>query len=40
MNYKELLEKYNFLLSENTRLIEENKRLKMQLGFQTKLAGE
>ncbi len=33
MNYIELLEKYNFLLSENNRLTEENKRLKTQLGL-------
>ncbi len=32
MDYRELLEKYNLLLSENRRLIEENDRLKMQLG--------
>jgi regulator of replication initiation timing len=32
MNYRELLEKYNLLLSENRRLIEENDRLKAQLG--------
>jgi len=33
MDYKELLEKYNLLLSENKRLIEENDRLKKQLGI-------
>ena len=33
MDYKELLEKYNLLLSEKKRLIEENHRLKMQLGI-------
>ena len=32
MDYKELLEKYNILLSENNRLSEENKRLKAKLG--------
>ena len=31
MDYKELLEKYNLLLSENRRLIEENDRLNAQL---------
>ena len=33
MDYKELLEKYNLLLSENKRLIKENNQLKMQLGL-------
>jgi len=33
MDYKELLEKYNLLLSENSRLIEENDWLKAQLGI-------
>ena len=33
MDYKKLLEKYNLLLSENKRLIEENDRLKKQLGI-------
>ena len=32
MDYRELLEKYNLLLSENTRLIKENGRLKALLG--------
>jgi hypothetical protein len=31
MDYRELLEKYNLLLSENSRLIKENDRLKVQL---------
>jgi hypothetical protein len=31
--YKELLEKYHLLLSENSRLAEENARLKAQLGI-------
>jgi hypothetical protein len=31
MDYKELLEKYNLLLSENCRLMKENDRLKVQL---------
>jgi superfamily II DNA or RNA helicase len=35
MNYKELLEKYNFILSENSRLMKENLRLKNQLGVPT-----
>ncbi len=33
MDYKELLEKYNLLLSENSRLIKENDKLKVQLGI-------
>jgi len=33
MDYKKLLEKYNLLLSESKRLIEENDRLKKQLGI-------
>jgi len=33
MDYRELLEKYNLLLSENSRLIKENDRLKLQLGI-------
>ena len=33
MDYKELLEKYNLLLSESKRLIEENDRLKKLLGL-------
>jgi hypothetical protein len=33
MDYKELLEKYNLLLSENSRLMKENDRLKVQLGI-------
>ncbi|MBN1932985.1 MAG: hypothetical protein JW786_15385 [Desulfobacterales bacterium] len=33
MDYKKLLEKYNLLLSENSRLIKENNRLKVQLGI-------
>jgi len=33
MDYKELLEKYNLLLSENRRLIEENDKLRAQLGI-------
>ena len=33
MDYKKSLEKYNLLLSENKRLIEENDRLKKQLGI-------
>ena len=32
MDYRELLKKYNLLLSENSRLIKENDRLKVQLG--------
>ncbi len=32
MDYKELLEKYNLLLIENSRLIKENDRLKVQIG--------
>ena len=32
MDYRELFEKYNLLLSENRRLINENDRLKAQLG--------
>jgi regulator of replication initiation timing len=32
MDYRELLEKYNLLLSENRRLIEENDTLNAQLG--------
>ena len=33
MNYQELLEKYNLVVSENTRLKSENDRLKAQLGI-------
>jgi len=33
MDYTELLEKYNLLLSENCRLIKENSILKAQLGI-------
>ncbi|MGD8520051.1 MAG: DEAD/DEAH box helicase family protein [Desulfobacterales bacterium] len=33
MDYRELLEKYNLLLSENKRLMKENARLKVQLGI-------
>lgn len=33
MDYRDLLEKYNLLLGENRRLIEENDRLKVQLGI-------
>lgn len=33
MDYRELLEKYNLLLSENRRLIKENARLKAQIGI-------
>lgn len=33
MDYRELLEKYNLLLSENSRLIKENGRLKALLGI-------
>ena len=33
MDYRELLEKYNLLLSENKRLIKENDRLRVQLGI-------
>jgi len=33
MDYKELLEKYNLLLDENSRLMKENDRLKVQLGI-------
>jgi len=33
MDYRELFEKYNLLLSENKRLIKENDRLKVQLGI-------
>ena len=33
MDCRELLEKYNLLLSENKRLIIENDRLKVQLGL-------
>jgi len=33
MDYKEFLEKYNLLLSENSRLLKENSRLKAQLGI-------
>ncbi|MDP2647163.1 MAG: hypothetical protein Q8P24_19690 [Desulfobacterales bacterium] len=40
MNYKELLEKYNFLLSENTRLTDENIRLKEQLWITTSESSE
>ena len=32
MDYRELLEKYNLLLSKNSRLVKENDRLKAQLG--------
>ncbi len=35
MQYKELLEKYNVLLSVNNRLTEENNRLKERLGITT-----
>ena len=34
MDYRELLEKYNLLLSENKRLIKENDMLRVQLGIQ------
>lgn len=40
MNYKELLEKYNFLLSENTQLTDENIRLKEQLWIATSESSE
>ena len=33
MDYKELLEKYNLLLSDHRRLIEENDRLKAHIGI-------
>ena len=33
LNYKELLEKYNLLLTDNYRLTAENNRLKAQLGI-------
>jgi hypothetical protein len=33
MDYRELLEKYNLLLSENRRLIKENDRLRVPLGI-------
>ena len=33
MDYRELFEKYNLLLSENRRLIEENDKLRAQLGI-------
>jgi len=37
MDYKELLEKYNLLLDENSRLMKENDRLKVQLGIDISL---
>jgi len=33
MDYRELLEKYNLLLSKNSRLIKENDRLKAQYSY-------
>ena len=33
MDYRELLEKFNLLLKENSRLIREKDRLKEQLGI-------
>jgi len=32
MDYRELLEKYNLILSENSRLIKENERLNLSYG--------
>ncbi len=40
MDYKELLEKYNLLLSENSRLIKENDKLKVQLGITKHMPSE
>ena len=33
MDYRELLEKYNLLLNENSRLLKEIDKLKLQLGI-------